>query len=116
MCLEIHKSKSCYIVVGSKKFKWKAKQEVQKETIMIGKQELKQEKCVTYLGEKIHEDGSEASIDATINARQGKVRGSIHALAALWGDHRMQLVGSTLGALDISMYKLLYESMTDGHF
>ena len=40
---------------------------------MIGHQELKQEKCVTYLGEEIHEDGLEASIDATISARQGKI-------------------------------------------
>ena len=68
---------------------------------MVGTQELKQEKCVTYLGEEIHESGLEASIDATITARQGKIRGSIQALAALWGDHRMQLVGSTLGALDM---------------
>ena len=56
---------------------------------------------MTYLGEEIHEDGLEASIDATINVRQGKIRGSIHALAALWNDHRMQVVGSTLGALEM---------------
>ena len=68
---------------------------------MIGEQQLKRQKCVTYLGEEIHEAGLEASIEATIDARQGKIRASIHALAALWGDHRMQLVGSTLGALDI---------------
>ena len=88
-------------MIGSKVFKRKVKEEVKKEAIMIGQQELKQEKCVTYLGEEIHEDGLEASIDATITARQGKIRGSIHALAALWGDYRMQVVGSTLGALDM---------------
>ena len=93
MCLQIHRSKSCY--------KKKVQEEVKKEAIMIGHQELKQEKCVTYLGEEIHEDGLEASIDATITARQGKIRGSIYALAALWGDFRMQVVGGTLGALDM---------------
>ena len=51
--------------------------------------------------EEIHEDGLEASIDATITARQGKICGSIYALAALWGDFRMQVVGSTLGTLDM---------------
>ena len=53
------------------------------------------------LGEEIHEDRLEASIDATITARQGKICGSIYALAALWGDFRMQVVGSTLGTLDM---------------
>ena len=101
MCLQIHKTKSCYIVVGSQKFKRKVEEETKKEAIMIGEQQLKRQKCVTYLGEEIHEAGLEASIEATIDARQGKIRASIHALAALWGDHRMQLVGSTLGALDI---------------
>ena len=101
MCLQIHKSKSCYLVVGSNSYKERIQEEIKKEAIMIGKQELKQEKCVTYLGEEIDENGLEASIDATITARQGKVRGSIHALAALWGDYRMQVVGGTLGALDM---------------
>ena len=35
MCLEIHKFKSCHIVVGSDKFKYKVKEEVQKEAIMM---------------------------------------------------------------------------------
>jgi hypothetical protein len=30
------------------------------EAIKIGLQELKREKCVTYLGKEIHEDGLEA--------------------------------------------------------
>ena len=56
---------------------------------------------MTYLGDEIHKDGLEASIEVTITTKQGKIRGSIYALAALWGDYRMQVVDSTLAALEM---------------
>ena len=39
MCLQIHETKSCYLMIGSNKFKKKVKEEVKKEAIMIGQQE-----------------------------------------------------------------------------
>ena len=101
LCLEIHPTKSCYLVMGSPEYKDAIEREVQKTPIMFGEVALKRESCVTYLGDELHEGGLEASVEATIQARQGKVRGSIQALCALWGDYRMQVVGGAVGAIKV---------------
>ena len=103
MCLEIHKTKSCYIVIGNQEFKEDVENETRNDPIMFGEIELKREKCVTYLGDELHEDGLSASVEATILARRGKVRGAVFGLVALWGDYRAQVVGGVLGA--ISLYE-----------
>ena len=101
LCLDIHPTKSCYLVIGGPNFKRRIQNEVEENPVMFGKILLKREQIVTYLGDEIHEDGLEASVEATIKARQGKVRGSLQALAALWGDYRMQVVGGVVGALEM---------------
>ena len=68
---------------------------------MFGEIKLKRAECVTYLGDEIHEDGLTASVEATILARRGKVRGSIYGLVGLWTDYRAQLVGGVLGAIEL---------------
>ena len=68
---------------------------------MFGKIQLNRARVVTYLGDEIHEDGLEASITATIEARRGKVRGSMFQLVALWGDYKAQVVGGVLGAINL---------------
>ena len=99
MCLEIHPTKSSYIVIGNQRFKEDVEDETRNDPIMFGEIELKREKCVTYLGDELHEDGLSASIEATILSRRGKVRGAVFGLVALWGDYRAQVVGGVLGAI-----------------
>ena len=101
MCLEIHPTKSNYLVVGATKFKKHVEEETKEDPIMLGETELKRAKCVTYLGDEIHEDGLSESIEATIQARRGKVRGSVFGLVGLWGDYRAQVVGGVLGAIQL---------------
>ena len=68
MCLEIHPTKSNYLVVGTTKFKNEVEAETKEDPIKFGEIELKRAECVTYLGDELHEDGLSASIEATILA------------------------------------------------
>ena len=101
MCLEIHPTKSSYVVVGTPKFKKKVKEETEEDPIMFGDIELKRAECATYLGDELHENGLAASIEATILSRRGKVRGSMFGLVGLWGDYRAQVIGGVLGAMQL---------------
>ena len=73
--MQIHPSKSNYLVAGTTKYKEDVKEETDEDPIMFGEIELKRAQCVTYLGDELHEDGLAASVEATILARRGKVRG-----------------------------------------
>ena len=68
---------------------------------MFGQILLQRKAVVTYLGDELSEGGLAASVEATIKARESKVKGAIYELKALCEDHRMQVVGGVLGALDI---------------
>jgi hypothetical protein len=100
MCLEIHPTKSNYLVVGNSKYK-EVREQTKNYPIMFGEIELKRAVCVTYLGDEIHEDGLAASVEATILARRGKVQGSVFGLVGLWSDYRAQVVGGVLGAIHL---------------
>ena len=56
------------------------------------------------LGDILHSLRLSASVEATIKAREAKIRGLIYELRALVEDFRMQSVGGCQAALD------LYES------
>ena len=101
MSLEIHPSKSCYLLYGSTKFKQQVEQETVDDPLMFGQILLQRKAVVTYLGDELSEGGLAASVEATIKARESKVKGAIYELKALCEDHRMQVVGGVLGALDI---------------
>ena len=68
---------------------------------MFGDIPMKNMKMMKYLGDMIHEDGLMASVDATVNDRVAKVRGSIFELKALCEDFRLQICGGMMGAIDI---------------
>ena len=56
------------------------------DPIMFGTIPLKRKPAITYLGDEIHEDGLEASVEATIIGREAKVKGAIYELRALCED------------------------------
>ena len=101
MSLEIHPSKSCYLIYGSSKFKQQMEQKMRDDPIMFGDIQLQRKTVVTYLGDELSEGGLAASVEATIKAREAKVIGAIYELKALCEDYRMQVVGGVLGAIDI---------------
>ena len=65
MCLKIHPTKSDYLVLGATRFKRHVEEETNEDPILLGETELKRAKCVTYLGDELHEDGLSESIEAT---------------------------------------------------
>jgi hypothetical protein len=101
LCLQIHPDKSCYVVCGTKKFKQQVLEETEEEPIMFGKVELKKKAEVTYLGDVVSEDGLSACADATISAREGKVKAAILELKSVCEDYRMDVVGGMLAAIDL---------------
>ena len=76
MGLKEHPNKSCFIVCGSKEYKSQVMEELKLTTLSVGKIYMNQEVIVKYVGMALHEDGVEASIKATIEDRDGKIRGA----------------------------------------
>ena len=101
MALKIQPSKSCYLVYGSSQYKQQVEEETKEDPIMFGSIPLQRKAVVTYLGDELSEGGLAESVEATILAREAKVKGAILELKALCEDYRMQVVGGMLGALDI---------------
>ena len=71
---------------------------------MLGKIVMKEKLQEKYLGDILDSNGLKESVEATIKAREPKIKGSIYELRALTEDYRMQAVGGCQSALD------LYES------
>ena len=112
--LDIHPdpSKSCYIVLGNKKWSSKTKEETKEQPLMVGQVKLQRSASLTYLGEIIHENGLSASVEATVDLRVSRVRGAIFEIKALCEDYRMQICGGMVGAA----YKFLEPTTdTDGN-
>ena len=86
MSLEIHPSKSCYLIYGSSKFKQQMEQKMRYDPIMFGDIQLQRKTVVTYLDDELSEGGLAASVEATIKAREAKVIGAIYELKALCVD------------------------------
>ena len=102
--LEAHPKKTCYILIGSKKLKKNVRKEIEVNPFVLGKVAIKEKVCDKYLGDILSSGGVADSIDATVDEREGRVKGAIRELAALCEDFRMQITGGMMGALD------LYES------
>ena len=50
---------------------------------------------------RISADGMEASVEATINHRQRKIKGEIYEMKSLMEDFRLQAVGGMAGSIDV---------------
>ena len=73
MSLEIHPSKSCYMLYGSAKYKQQVEQETAEDPIMFGHILLQRKAVVNYLRDELSEGGLDESLEATIEAREAKV-------------------------------------------
>ena len=54
-----------------------------------------------YLGDMIHKDGLETSVEATISDRLGVIASATYEIKAVMDDYRMQAVGGVMRALDL---------------
>ena len=87
-----------FIFFGSKKYKARTKIEIDLTPLIFGSFKIKQEQGMKYLGMVLHEDGVAASVEATVEARAGKIRGATYEVRALVEDFRMAAMGGLMGA------------------
>ena len=97
--LTFHKSKSIYQVYGSKKYRDEVKQQIAEFPMTLGEIHLKRSQQQKYLGDILDERGLDASVRATVKAREGKTKAGIYELRSVCQDFRLQLLGGMVGAI-----------------
>ena len=71
--LELNLDKTVYIFSGKKDQLSKIRKEIEKSPLTINNREMKQTSRDKYLGDIIHEGGSQKSVDATIDDRYWRI-------------------------------------------
>ena len=99
--LRCHATKTCYLLVGSKKWKNKVKEELKARPLMFGSFPLKEKDQDVYLGDVISSEGLGASVEATVNHRMTWVKGAMYEVATIIKDHHMQAMGGKQVAWEI---------------
>ena len=82
-------------------FQARVLEETSESPIMFRDIVTKYKKCDKYLGDCIHMDGLAASVEATIQDREGKTAAATHEIKAITNDYRMQTVGGIMGVWDL---------------
>ena len=75
--LECHPTKTTFIIIGTKRYRKKVEEELKSCPIVFGSFECKPKSQDLYLGDVISAEGLEASVEATIAHRQGKINGEM---------------------------------------
>ena len=89
---------ACFIVTGTKDFKTETNKELEVTPLMFGEFPANREKSDKYLGQILHEDGLEASVEATIKERTGKIKGAIFLTKTIIETFQMQGIGALMAA------------------
>ena len=63
------------------------------ESLKIGNKVIKAKEKDAYLGDMIHEEGLEKSVEATITYRYGRIFNSIIEVSAILDDFRIDTIG-----------------------
>ena len=92
----LNSSKSVCIIIGSQQQKFKITQELQNKPLMCGQIEIKETQTDKWLGQYLSGKGLSDSVQKTIEARVGKVKGACLEIAGIIQDWRLQVVGLTL--------------------
>ena len=89
---------ACFIVTGTKYFKTETNKELEVTPLMFGEFPANRKKGDKYLGQISHEDGLEASVEATIKERTGKIKGAIFLTKTIIETFQMQGIGALMAA------------------
>ena len=65
--LEAHPDKTCFIVCGSRKYKAKVNEDLDKRELMFGTFPVKRRECERYLGQMLHGGGLDMSAEGWEN-------------------------------------------------
>jgi hypothetical protein len=78
---------------GSETWKKSVRKELEESPLKFGEFIMKEKEQDIYLGDVLSSNGLEASVDATVKHRIGKVKGIVYEVAAIMADMRMQAMG-----------------------
>ena len=99
--LTCHPTKTCYLVVGTTKYRENIQKEIEDNPLMFGKIVCKEKDSDIYLGDVISSQGLEHSVELTVQKRLGLIRGAMYETSAIMEDYRLQAVGGMSGAWTI---------------
>jgi hypothetical protein len=99
--LTCHPTKTCYLVVGTTRYRENIRNEVKKNPLMFGNFMCKEKDNDVYLGDVISSQGLEHSVELTVKKRLGLIRGAMYETSAIMEDYRLQAVGGMSGAWTI---------------
>ena len=111
--LEAHQDKTCFIIVGSEKFKESAKNQIKENPLMFGDFVLKEKVFDKYLGQILHGGGLESSALATAKERAGKIKGATMEIRSVIEEFQMQAIGGMMAAHEL-WEKALIPSLLSG--
>ena len=99
--LDCHPTKTTFLVIGTTKYQKDIEEQLKVNAVVFGSLQCKPKQQDLYLGDVIAAKGLEASAQATINHRQGNVRGEMYEMKAIMEDFWLQAVGGMAGAIDV---------------
>ena len=99
--LRLNPDKTSYIMFGGKKELAMAREEISKSPIMCGQFKTKEKVVDKWLGDMFHQDGLPASVRATIEEREAKVKGTCYEAVAIVEDWRAQVIGGFRSAIHL---------------
>ena len=99
--LEAHPDKTCYIVCGTKKYKQKVAQDLERNSLMFGEFQVKEKKSDKYLGQVLHGGGLDQSAEATVQERMGRVKGATMEIKSIIEEFQMQAIGGVMAAVEL---------------
>ena len=91
--LTLNRDNTFCILVGPKKRRMKIKAELEKDPLFCGDIETKLKEKFKWLGQTLSCGGLAESVAATIEAREGKIRGACLEIAQIVNDWRLHVVG-----------------------
>ena len=93
------KKKSISIVIGSKAQIEETKAKLKESPLMSGEVEVKTKEANKWLGQQLTEGGLADSVDATVTAREAKIKGASMEILSIVRDWRTEVVGGMETAL-----------------
>ena len=73
-------------------------EELKANPLKLGTFSVNQKQSDRYLSQILHSDGVQASIDATIADREGRVKGAIFEVQSIIEEFKMQAIGGMMAA------------------
>ena len=97
--LTLNKDKTFCISMGSKSQRAKIKAELEKNPLKCGDIETELKESFKWLGQILSSGGLSESVNATVQSREGKIRGACLEISQIVNDWRSQVVGGIETAL-----------------